>query len=372
MKILHLSDLHIGKRVNEFSLFDDQRYIFRQILDVIDSEKIECVIIAGDIYDKSAPSAEAVSLFDEWLTFLFERNLKIFIISGNHDSAERIGFGSKLLDKSGVYLSPVYSGDIAPVTLSDEYGEIVFTMLPFIKPANVRAAFPDEEITSYTDAVRTALSKCDIDTSKRNILITHQFVTGASKGGSEEVTVGGTDNVDVNVFDAFDYVALGHIHNAQSVSRETVRYCGTPLKYSFSEVNSLKTATVLNVAEKGNIEISAVPLAPLHDMREVRGSFEDMVKSPASEDYMRVILTDEQDIPDALSRLRGVFKNLMILEYDNSRTRSYSHISGMEITDDMSPQDMFAELFSRQYGKEISDTQREILCEVLKTFEEGE
>ena len=244
MKFVHLSDLHIGKRVNGFSMLEDQKYILDSITEIIKTECPDAVFIAGDVYDKSVPPAEAVQLFDDFLVTLAQLNPKIFVISGNHDSAERIAFGGRLMESDGVYMSPVYNGRVIPVEINDKYGPVRIYMLPFIKPAHVRAAFPDEEIYSYTDAVRTAIDKMNIDTTVRNILITHQFVTGASKCDSEDITVGGTDNVDAYVFEPFDYTALGHIHGPQNAGSDSIRYCGTPLKYSFSECGHKKSVTV--------------------------------------------------------------------------------------------------------------------------------
>ncbi|MGL5916835.1 MAG: metallophosphoesterase family protein, partial [Culicoidibacterales bacterium] len=252
MKCIHLSDLHIGKRVNEFSMLDDQAYILTKILNIIDDEQPEVVFISGDVYDKSVPSAEAVALFDDFLYRLSSRKLKTFVISGNHDSPERIAFGGRLMNESGVYMSPVYQKEIAPITLSDTYGLIHVYLLPFIKPTHVRAEFPTEPIDSYTTAMQVALNHLNIDSTQRNVLLTHQFVAGSLRSESEEMAVGGSDNVAVDVFDAFDYVALGHLHKPQHVGRETIRYCGTPLKYSFSEANDQKSVTVVDFHAKGD------------------------------------------------------------------------------------------------------------------------
>lgn len=289
MKLIHLSDLHLGKRLNDFSLLDDQKHILEQILGIVESQRPDVLIMAGDIYDKAAPSAEAVALFDDFLSRLSAYVPDIFVISGNHDSPERIAFGSRLLGKSGVHLSPVYDGTLRPITLCDEHGEVDFFMLPFIKPANVRRFFPDEVIESYTDAVRIALSDA-VDKGGRRVLITHQFVTGASRCDSEEVSVGGSDNVDAAVFDSFDYVALGHLHGAQSVQRSTLRYCGTPLKYSFSEAGHEKSLTVVELGAKGDIDISAIPLTPLHDLREIRGSYDTLRFAPHMSIRQRTII----------------------------------------------------------------------------------
>ena len=316
MKLVHLSDLHLGKRVNEFSMLEDQKHILWEILRIIGREKPEGVIIAGDVYDKAVPPAEAVALLDEFLVRLAGMKTEVFIISGNHDSAERIAFGSRLIRESGVHLSPVFSGEIEPCTLTDEYGEAKIWMLPFIKPADVRHAFPEEEIADYTDAVRTVIRHMNPDPSVRNVLVAHQFVTGAARSDSEDVSVGGMDNVDASVFEPFDYVALGHIHGPQRIGRETVRYCGTPLKYSFSERNHVKSVTVVTLGEKGRTEIRTVPLIPLHDMREIRGTYEELTlrknwEGTATDDYLHVILTDENDVPDAMARLRVIYPNIM-------------------------------------------------------------
>ena len=269
MKLIHLSDLHIGKRVNEFSMIEDQKYILNQILEIIREEEPDAVLIAGDIYDKSVPSAEAVEVFDDFLVSLAEAELPVFLISGNHDSAERLSFGGRILEKSRIHVSPVYHGETAPVTLRDSWGPVRVFLLPFVKPSQVRAFFPDREIETYTDAVAAAVESMDVDEKERNVLITHQFVTGSVRCESEELSVGGTDNVDAGVFEAFDYVALGHLHGPQSAGKETVRYCGSPLKYSFSEVRHQKSVTVLELREKGQVTVKTRPLTPRRDLETI-------------------------------------------------------------------------------------------------------
>ena len=251
MKFIHMSDLHLGKRLNEFSMLEEQEAVLEQILSIVDAEAPDGVLVAGDVYDKSVPSAEAVTLFDGFLAALAARRVQTFVISGNHDSPERLAFGSRIMDAGGIHLSPVYDGRVIPITLRDEYGPVNVYLLPFVKPAHVRRFFEDEEIFSYHDAIRVAVQAMAINPDERNLLLTHQFVTGSTPGGSEEVTVGGTDNVDASVFDGFDYVALGHIHGAQNCGSERIRYCGTPLKYSFSEMNHQKSVTVVELFGKG-------------------------------------------------------------------------------------------------------------------------
>ena len=374
MKLVHLSDLHLGKRVNEFSMLEDQKHILWEILRIIGQEKPDGVIIAGDVYDKAVPPAEAVALLDEFLVRLAGMRTEVFIISGNHDSAERIAFGSRLIRESGVHLSPVFSGEIEPCTLTDEYGEVQIRMLPFIKPADVRHAFPEEEIGDYTDAVRTVIRHMNPDPSVRNVLVAHQFVTGAERSDSEDVSVGGMDNVDASVFEPFDYVALGHIHGPQRIGRETVRYCGTPLKYSFSERNHVKSVTVVTLSEKGRTEIRTVPLIPLHDMREIRGTYEELTlrknwEGTATDDYLHVILTDENDVPDAMARLRVIYPNIMKVDYDNQRTRTASLTGLAEETERKSEMELFEEFYAGQNGQPLSGEQRsfaEALLEKLK------
>ncbi|MGN1116845.1 MAG: exonuclease SbcCD subunit D, partial [Candidatus Ornithomonoglobus sp.] len=375
MKLIHLSDLHIGKRVNDFSMLEEQEYILTKIINIVDDEKPDAVIIAGDVYDKSVPSAEAVSLFDDFLVRLSEREPAIFVISGNHDSAERIAFGGRLMTGRGVYMSPVYSREIKPVTLTDQFGGVDFYMLPFIKPVHVRSELPDREIVCYSDAVETAISEMKVDASKRSVLITHQLVTGAARCESEDISVGGTDNVDASVFDPFDYVALGHIHRPQSVTRDTIRYCGTPLKYSFSESGDEKSVTVVELREKGSVEISTVPLIPLHDMRELRGSYDELTlrtnyENTATDDYLRITLTDENDIPDVMGKLQIIYKNLMRVDYDNTRTRKNEIITGADDVSEKTPLELFSEFYEQQNNQPMTEEQKKYMSELIENVRE--
>lgn len=378
MKFIHLSDLHLGKRVNEFSMLEDQEFILIKIINIIDEQKPDAVIIAGDIYDKSVPSAEAVELFDNFLVHLSKRDLKVFVISGNHDSAERIAFGGRLMGKSGIYMSPVYAGYIEPITLMDNFGEIDVYMLPFIKPANARRFFPDSEIVSYTDAVKASVEAMNVDTSKRNVLVTHQFVTGADRTESEDVSVGGTDNVDATVFANFDYVALGHIHRAQKCGGgEYIRYSGTPLKYSFSEANDKKTVTVVNMNAKGDIALDFIPLIPKRDMVEIKGTYEELTlknfyeNTNYGEDYMHITLTDEDDIPDVLTKLRVIYKNVMKLDYDNKRTRTLNEINGADNVKEKSPLQHFSKFYELQNGQPLSNEQTAFVTDIIEQIWEG-
>ena len=378
MKLIHLSDIHLGKRVNEFSMLEDQAYILKKILAVVDEEKPDGVLIAGDVYDKSVPSTEAVQLFDDFLVRLAKRKLPVFIISGNHDSPERLSFANRLIDAVGIHLAPVYNGVVEPITLSDEYGPVNVYMLPFIKPAHVRGFFPDTEITGYSDAVAAAIGRMNIDKTQRNVLITHQFVTGAQRSDSEELSVGGTDNIGAEVFCDFDYVALGHIHGPQNMDSGRIRYCGSPLKYSFSEAAQQKSVTVAELKEKGTLEIHTVPLIPRRDMVELKGSYQQLTlresyeNTTYQEDYTHITLTDEEDIPDAVAKLRTVYHNLMKLDYDNTRTRHSAAISGAENVETRSPIDLFAEFYELQNGLPMSAEQTELVASLIEKIWEGE
>lgn len=383
MKLIHLSDLHLGKRVNEFSMIDDQKYILGEILKIIDGEDPEGVILAGDIYDKPVPSAEAVQLFDWFLCELAGRKLQVLAISGNHDSAERMAFGAKLMDASGIHMSPLYSGMTEPVVLNDEYGSVFFWMLPFLKPAHVRRFYSDAEIESYTDAMKAAVDSMNVDFSQRNVLITHQFVTGAGRSESEELSVGGSDNVDGTVFEGFDYVALGHIHRPQNMESERIRYCGTPLKYSFSEAGHEKSVTVVELGTKtgegacGELRIRTIPLIPKHDLREIRGTYMELTSrdyylGTRTDDYLHIILTDEEDVPDAVGKLRIIYPNLMKLDYDNARTRASQSLTLADDVEHRSPLDLFGEFYQLQNNQEMSSQQCELMSQLIEAIWEGD
>lgn len=371
MKLIHLSDLHIGKRVNEFSMAEDQKYILNQILEIIDQEQPDCVVIAGDVYDKSIPSAEAVQILDDFLTRLAGRKIPAAMISGNHDSPERLSFGAQLMKESGIYVSPVYDGQVQSIGFADEYGEVRVYLLPFLKPATVRHVYEEETVESYQDAVETAISHLPFNTSCRNVLVAHQFAAGASRCESEEMSVGGIDQVDVSVFDDFDYVALGHIHSPQSAGRPAVRYCGTPLKYSFSEAGQQKSVSVVELFEKGRVEIREVPLTPLRDMRKIRGTYLELTarsfyQGTNTEDYIQAILTDEEDIPDGMQKLRIIYPNLMRLEYDNRRTRENRQIQQAADAEEKSETELFSQLYELQNNQPLDEEQKQFLEAVIR------
>ena len=421
MKFIHLSDLHLGKRVNGYSMLEDQEYILNEIKAVITAESPDAVLIAGDVYDKPVPPAEAVRLFDDFLVQLSRWGLKVFVISGNHDSPERIAFGSRLMNASGIYLSPVYNGTVAPVSLHDTYGVVDVYMLPFIKPAHVRRFYETEteQIQSYTDAMQTAISHLPLDHTRRNVLITHQFVTGSVRAESEEISVGGSDNIDASVFAPFDYVALGHLHTPQNcgqtaptgaaessadeqvgaphdtessaneqtgATRDTalsaveqigatrIRYCGTPLKYSFSEAKDRKSVTVIELYEKGNLHIHTVPLKPLHDLVELKGTYDTVTArsfyegTSWQEDYTHITLTDEEDIPDAIGKLRAIYHHLMKLDYDNKRAHSSSEITADLAVEEKTPIQLFSDFYELQNNQPLNEEQATFLNELIETI----
>ena len=375
MRFIHLADLHIGKRVNEFSMMEDQRYILGYVLELVDEQKekgkaIDGVLIAGDVYDKPVPAAEAVQLLDWFLTELVARNLPVYMVSGNHDSGERLSFGAHLLEKSRVFLRSVYDGCLEPIELEDSYGKLNLYMLPFVKPAHVRKALDDDTITTYQDAVCAVLEHASVREEERNILIAHQMVTGAQRCDSEEISIGGLDNIDADVFDIFDYVALGHLHGPQKVGRDEVRYAGTLLKYSFSECVHKKSVTIVEFCEKGKVSIETIPLVPLRDMRQIEGRYEEVMsreyyKDSNKEDYLKIVLTDEEEIPDVLGRLRTVYPNIMKLVYNNTRTRSSKSIEQAEITENKQPIDYLEEFYEVQNNQKMSADQQIIVSDLI-------
>lgn len=371
MILMHLSDLHLGKRVNGFSMIDDQRHVLAQIVELARQERPDGVLLCGDIYDKSVPSAEAVELFDEFL-YQIAGLAPVYIISGNHDSAERLAFGGRLLEKARVYVSPVYDGGILTVEQEDAHGLVAFHLLPFVKPAQVRAFHPDAKIDSYTDAVRTALEGIVLDDGKRHVLLTHQFVSGSERCDSEEVSIGGTDNVDAAVFEGFDYVALGHLHGPQRAGADHIRYCGTMLKYSFSEADQCKSVTFVELGEKGECTISTRNLTPLRDLRQIRGSYKELMSrefylnTGLPDCYLHIVLTDEEDVPEALGRLRTVYPYIMKLTYDNERTRQRQNPMEEAAMPESSPLELFGLLYEKQNNRELGEQQREYLTGLME------
>lgn len=383
MKVLHVSDLHIGKRVNGMSMLDDQRYILRQILDIAEKRQVSVLLIAGDVYDKASPSAEAVTVFDAFLTDAVAAGLRVLAIPGNHDSAERIAYAQGLLEKQGVCLPPVYAGEVERVELEDEHGPVEFWLLPFLKPGDVRRFFPDEEIgDDYSAALRAVLGACVIDQVKRNVVLSHQLVTAygtAPDRADDEIKLGGMDNVDVSVYDAFDYVALGHVHRPQRVGRDTVRYSGSPLKYSFSEARYGKSVALVELGEKkpGDdvgecVSFELIPLVPLHDVREVRGTLADVLAMGAESDYLHITLSDEHPQLDAMAKIHEVFPNAMMLDYDNVTVlidRPQTQLTADP--DSMDTLELFGAFYESQVGNSLDDEQRDFARKLIAKVEDS-
>lgn len=383
MKVLHVSDLHIGKRVNGMSMLDDQRYILQQILDIAEKCQVSVLLIAGDVYDKASPSAEAVTVFDAFLTDAVAAGLRVLAIPGNHDSAERIAYAQGLLEKQGVCLPPVYAGEVERVELEDEHGPVEFWLLPFLKPGDVRRFFPDEEIgDDYSAALRAVLGACAIDQGKRNVVLSHQLVTAygtAPDRADDEIKLGGMDNVDVSVYDAFDYVALGHVHRPQRVGRDTVRYSGSPLKYSFSEARYGKSVALVELREKKSgdevgecVSFELIPLVPLHDVREIRGTLADVLAMGAESDYLHITLSDEHPQLDAMAKIHEVFPNAMMLDYNNVTVlidRPQTQLTADP--DSMDTLDLFSAFYESQVGNSLDDEQRAFARKLIAKVEDS-
>jgi len=369
MKLLHTSDLHIGKRVNEFSMIEDQEYILNQILEIVDEQKPLGIMIAGDVYDKNIPCVEGVTLFDCFLTELHKRKLAIFIVSGNHDSSERINFGGRIMEENQIHIAGAFQGSLDKITLTDENGKLNVYLMPFVKPAIVRRYYP--EVETYQEAVETILSHSEIDKVERNILVAHQFITSGEsmpeRCDSESISLGGLDNIDASVFEAFDYVALGHLHGAQRIGRDTVRYAGSPIKYSFSEANQMKSVTMIEFDGKAKLIYSKIPLLPVRDMREIKGPIAALIdiinySQGNTLDYIHATLTDEEEIYDAIGKLRSVYPNIMRLDFENSRTvwNADAKMAAVDV-EQRSSMELFDDFYENQNNNPMSVTQRDIM-----------
>jgi exonuclease SbcD len=380
MKLMHISDLHVGKRVNDFSMLEDQKIIFNEIVQIAADEAVDGILIAGDIYDKTIPSAEAVDLFDDFITDISKNRIPIFLISGNHDSPERLDFGSRIMGKHQVYIAGQYNGEIPRISMEDDHGRVNVFLMPYLKPAVVNRKLSCETV-SFDECVRKALDQVIIDSSERNLLVAHQFVTAGGNppdlSDSETKSLGGVDNVDVSAFDAFDYVALGHIHGPQKMGRETVRYSGSPLKYSFSECRQKKSVTIIELKEKGTVSSFQKELHPIRNMHEIRCSLEELkqgrtLNTIPVDSYVHVTLTDEDEIIDAVGKVREIYPNVMLLDFDNRRTRENKDISQLNGEDlkQKSPMELFGDFFRNQNNFEMTDSQTEVFLKIAENMEE--
>ena len=377
MKILHLADLHLGKILQEQSLIEDQEYMLKEIIKIIKNEDIGAVLISGDVYDRSVPPAEAVNLLDNFLKILIkELKIKVFIISGNHDSKDRLGFGSKIFEDEGLYIESKYNGNLRKIEIEDEYGKLNIYMLPFIKPVEVKPYFEDDLENNYNTAINKIIKKEKINKEERNIILVHQFVTAGTvepeRSESEVLTLGGIENVDVSNFDDFDYVAIGHVHRPQKIGRDTARYAGTMLKYSFSEINHNKTVPIIDFKEKGNIEINLKELAPIRDMREIKGPIEELLKKENYEkgninDYIKAIITNEETVYDAIGQIRRIYPNTLKLEIRNSKTINSVEEQNLNLekVKKKSELELFSDFYKSQNNVDLDEKQKEIIKDII-------
>lgn len=371
MRFLHIADLHLGKQMNDLALLPDQEYILQQIVSIADNEQADAVLIAGDVYQRSSPQAEAMALFDSFVSQLVNMGKLVFLISGNHDSALRISYFSSLIKSSGVYVTEAFDGMLQGVSLRDRNGEIVVWMLPFLRPSQVKRKLPEEKIATYQDSIEAVLRQTPVDPKKRNILLCHQFITGCETSDSEERAVGGLDNIDASVFDAFDYVALGHIHKPQRVFRDTLRYAGSPLKYSFSEANHNKSVAIVDVLEKGDITVRTVPLYPLHDMRLIEGKLDELMNMPYSEDFLWVTIHDELPPPDARVTLSTNYPNMMKFSIVNSRTKCDIDVLATQSMENKTIPELFNDFYRLQNNDQSpTEAHQKVLQKVLRELEE--
>ena len=371
MKFLHLGDLHLGKSLGEFDLIDDQEYILSQILDVIENEKIDAVLIAGDIYDKAVPSEAATNLLDWFLNKLSKTGAKTFIISGNHDSDDRLNYGSSLFESNNIFISSKFNGNLLKQSLEDEYGAIDIYLLPFVKASQVKHYFPKAKIESYDDAVRTVIKEAKIDKDNRNIILAHQFVAGKKEdpvfAGSENIgtkSVGLVEKIGYDCFDEFDYVALGHIHSPQKIGREEVRYSGSPLKYSLSETNNSKSVPVITMKNKGDVEIELIPLNPKRDLRHIKGKMKTLLSKEnikETEDFIYVTLTDEEIVDNAMGIFQQTYPNTVRIDYDNSHTHEIEHIDFSKIGENKSFEELIEDFYRLIYGTDMTDEEMDCI-----------
>lgn len=373
MKMMHLSDLHVGKKLGNYLLEKDQEHILREILQIAEEQKPDCILIAGDVFDKSVPAASAVTMFDRFLGRLAALKIPTLIDSGNHDSNERLAYCGWALRYSNIFVSPVYDGKVEPVTLQDEYGEVRFWMMPYIRPMRAREVFDDSGIETYDEAFGAAIKAMQIDPSERNVLLAHQFVTGATVSDSENHIIGTLECVGTEHFKDFDYTALGHLHTRQDVTSERIHYCGTPLKYSFSEWKSKKSVTMIELGEKGTaLKKNYIQLHPLRDLYELRGSFAELIAMEPTDDFVYIKLTDPKPIPNAKEDLETRFEHLMQVSYAEREKKEDIDIGVADVTEQRSPFEIIAEFYKRNVGKDMDKDQSDYLTALIHEIWEAE
>ncbi len=375
MKLMHLGDLHLGKTLGEYSLIDDQKFVLDQILDIISEKDVNAVMIAGDVYDRSMPSEAAVNLLDDFISKLADRNVKAFIISGNHDSEDRLEYGSRLFSSRGINIVSVFNGELVKKTAADDYGEVNIYMLPFVKASQVRHYYPDSRIDTYEDAVRTVIEHAGIDWSARNILIAHQFVAGdtapklAGSEGASVQNVGLVEQISSEIFKDFDYAALGHLHSPQSAGYDHIRYSGSILKYSLNEAGSDKSIPLINIGDKGTVELEFVPIKPMKDLRHITGRLDQLLRAENivdPGDYMYVTLTDEEIINDVMGIVQQYYPFTIKIDYKNSHTMEIESFDIGETVSDRSFEELIADFYLKIYGTEIGDEEMDVMMSAAR------
>ncbi len=370
MKIMHLGDLHIGKSLGDFDLYEDQRYILEQVLNLIKEKSVDALLIAGDVYDKAIPGEKSVQLLDYFLKRLVETGIKTYMISGNHDSDERLNFGSSLFESNNIYINSKFNGILKKYSLYDEFGELNIYLLPFVKASQVQHFFPEEKIDSYDMAVRTILKHSDFDACKRNILVAHQFVAGKDDpeiAGSESLSVhnvGMVEKIGYGSLAEFDYVALGHIHSPQSVGLKHIRYCGSPLKYSLSEVNNNKSVPIITFKDKGEVLVEFAPLLPMRDIRHLRGNIKNLLDKKnisCEKDFIYATLTNEDIVNDAIGIFREYYPNTVKIDYDNSHTKEIENVDITRITQNKTFDELIRDFYMQMYSCDMDEEELEIV-----------
>ena len=376
MKMMHIGDLHLGKTLGDFDLKDDQEYMLNQLLNIVDDQSVDAVLIAGDVYDKAIPSEAATRMLDYFLSSLAKRHVYTYMISGNHDSDDRLNYGSSLFETNHIYISTKYEGKLNKQILKKGNEEVDIYLLPFVKASQVRHYLPKAKIETYDDAVRAIIDSADIDPVRCNVIVAHQFVMGKSEdpalSGSESLgtrSVGTVEKIGYDCFDLFDYAALGHIHSPQQVGRKEVRYSGSPLKYSLSEVNNEKSVSLITVNGKGKVEIELVPLKPMRNMRHLKGKMKDLLDKSnvtAPQDFIYATLTDEEFINDAMGIFQQVYPNTVKIDYDNSHTREVEQVDISKIAENRSFADLISDFYRQMYSCEISDEEMQVMREAAR------
>ena len=380
MRFLHVADLHIGKRVHERPMLDEQEHAFDQLISIAEDQRVDAVLVAGDVFDRPNPSSVALELSERFLASFVRRNIPVFVIPGNHDSAQQVAYCSTITDAAGLHVARPYRGHIATFSLEDADGPVCVHLLPFVRPLDVRVAFPqrEAEIKTHHDAVRVALEEHPLEQGVRHVLVAHQFVTamGIDPERCESETMsslGGLDNVDASLFDAFDYVALGHLHGPQRVGRNAVRYAGSPVRYSFSEISQKKAACIVDLDGQGNVSVTQIPLVPLHAMREITCSLEDLEAGKDTgdhQDYMHVTLTDRSAY-DAFNRVKAVYPHLLLLSWQEAEIAASSGKMTLSEMKQKSCFELFSDFFTEQTGQSLTDEQRAIVQDIMRDDQTG-